>query len=90
MTDLFDRQHREKELRDFESVWPGDDAISIASEFRAAYKEATGRDAPAVTSKDGVFTVHFISAVGSHEYTAKEIKEATFRLKSGTTLAVQP
>lgn len=46
MTDLFDQQNREKELRDFDAVWPGGDALAISREFRAAYKEATGREAP--------------------------------------------
>jgi len=89
MTDLFAQTEYENQLRDFDAVWPGDDAITIASEFRAAYKEATGRDAPEVTSKDGVFTVHFRFA-GVQEYTAEQIKACTERCKAKTTQAVEP
>ena len=90
MSDLFDKQEREKELRDFDAVWPGDDAITIASEFRAAYKEATGREAPEVTSKDGIFTVHFRYVVGNQEYTAEQIKACTERCKAKAMQAVEP
>lgn len=90
MNDLFGHQEREKELRDFDAVWPEGDALAISREFRAAYKESTGREAPAVTQKDGVYTVHFISAVGAQEYSAEQIRAATHRLRTNTTLAVQP
>lgn len=88
MSDLFDKQEREKELRDFDAVWPADDAITIASEFRAAYKEAFGREAPAVTQKDGVYTVHFRFA-GVQQYTAKQIKACTERCKAKAMQAVE-
>lgn len=86
---LFDQQEREKELRDFDAVWPGDDPLSISSAFRQAYKDAIGREAPAVEFKDRVFTVHFRFA-GVQKFTAKQMKVVTERCKTRRTLAVQP
>ena len=90
MTDLFDKQEREKEVRDFDAVWPDDDPQSIIDGFRQAYKDATGREAPAVTHNYGVYTVHFISVLCDQEYSAEQIKEATRRFKTRTMRAVQP
>lgn len=87
MTDLLDKQEREKELRDFDAVWPGDDPLSIIRDFRATYKEATGLQAPAVTQKDGVYTVHFNDAGGDQEFTAEQIKDWTKRGKAKAKLA---
>ena len=85
MSDLLDKQEREKELRDFDAVWPGGDK---GCEFQKAYSEFTGYEAPKVTEKDGLYTVHF-GMLPAEEFTEEQVKSATHRLKTRATLAVQ-
>lgn len=81
MTDLFAQSEIEKQLQDFDSVWPGSESPSaIIDAWRDAARNVYRCEPLKITHIAGdKYTVHS-PMVGDFEITAQQIKESTQRL----------
>jgi hypothetical protein len=81
--DLFSRSEREKELQDFDAVWPANKSPQeIIDDFLQACKKQNISDVQKITYQhNGMFMIKF-NCINNKEFTAEQIISATERLNN--------